>query len=146
MYGAFSKSTKNSASLNDCLETNPPLQSSMWDILVRSRFKPILLCGDIKMALLQIRILECERNVLRFHWVKKCDPNRVEINRFTRSVFGLTQSPLIFEATLKIRFHNCLKNYPKVTENISDNMYVDNLTSGANTVGEAEILKQKCEE
>ena len=83
---------------------------------------------------------------MRFHWVKKCDPNRVETNRFTRLVFGLTQSPFIFEATLKIRFHNYLKNYPKVTENISDNMYVHNLTSGANTVGEVEILKQKCEE
>ena len=32
-------------------------------------------------------------------------------------------------------------NYPKVTENISDDMYVDDLT-----VGEIEILKQKCEE
>ena len=33
---------------------------------------------------------------------KKCDPNSVEINRFTRLVFGLTQSPFILEATLKV--------------------------------------------
>ena len=38
VYHASSKST----SLND------PLQNSMGDILVKSRFKPPLLCGDIK--------------------------------------------------------------------------------------------------
>ena len=37
-------------------------------------------------------------------------------------------------------------NYPKVIENTSDDMYVDDLTSGGNTVGKVEILKQKCEE
>ena len=31
-------------------------------------------------------------------------------------------------------------------ENISDSMNVGDLTSGGNTVGEVEILKQKCEE
>ena len=37
-------------------------------------------------------------------------------------------------------------NYPGVIENISDGVYVDDLTSGDNTVGEVEILKQKFEE
>ena len=118
----------------------------MWDILVRSRFKPILLCVDIEKVFLQIRIRECERNVSRFHWVNTCDPNRVEINRFTGLMFGLKQSPFILEANLKVHFHNYLTNYPKEIENISDDMYVDDLTSGGNTVGEVEILKQKCEE
>ena len=142
VYDASSKPTKNSASLNDCLETGPSLQNSLWDILVRSRFKPILLCGDIEKAFLQIRIRECERNVLRFHWVRNCGLDHVEINRFTRLVFGLTQSPFILEATLKAHFHNYLMNYPKVIENISDDMSVDDLTSGGKTVGEVEILKQ----
>ena len=31
-------------------------------------------------------------------------------------------------------------------ENISDDIYIDDLTSGGNTVGEVEIFKQKCEE
>ena len=47
VYDASSKLTKNSASLNDCLETGPPLQNSIWDTLVRSRFKLILLCGNM---------------------------------------------------------------------------------------------------
>ena len=119
----------------------PPLQNPMCGILVRSRFKPIL-CGGIEKAFLR----GCERNVLGFHWVNKCDPNHVEIISFTRLVFGLTQSPFILEANLKVYFHNYLTNHPKVIENISDDMYVDDLTFGGNTLGEVEILKQKCEE
>ena len=40
-------SSKN-VSLNECLETGPPLQNLIWEILTRSRFRPILLCGDIE--------------------------------------------------------------------------------------------------
>ena len=80
-------STKNYVSLNDCLETGPTPKNSMWDTLVRSRFKPILLSGDIRKTFLQIRLQECERNVLRFHWVENCDSNHAEINKFFRFVF-----------------------------------------------------------
>ena len=69
-----------------------------------------------------------ERNVSRFHWENKCDPNRVELNRFTRLVFVLTESPFILEATLKVHFLNYLSNFSKEIENISDGMYVDDLT------------------
>ena len=67
VYDASSKPTKNSASLNDCLETDPHFQNSMWYILVRSRFKYILLCGDVEKVFLQIKIWESERNILCFH-------------------------------------------------------------------------------
>ena len=66
VYDASSKPTKNSASLNDCLETGPPYQNSVGDILVRSRFKPILLCGDVEKSFLQIKIRECEGDILCF--------------------------------------------------------------------------------
>ena len=125
VYDTSTKPTKNSASLNGFLEMGLPLQNSMWYTLVRSRFKHILLCGDVEKAFLQIRIRRemLERNVSRFHWENKCDPNRVELNRFTRLVFVLSQSPLIFEATLKVHFLNYLRNYSKEIEDISDGMY-----------------------
>ena len=33
-------------SLNDCLEMRPPLQNKLWDILIRTRFRPVVICGD----------------------------------------------------------------------------------------------------
>ena len=110
-YDASAKPNKDSVSLNGCQETGPPLQNSLWHILIRSCFRPILLCRDIEKAFLQIRIRESERDVLRFHWVKNSDPSVIEINRFTRLVFGLTQSPFILEGTLKEHFQYYINEY-----------------------------------
>ena len=127
VYDASAKANNSTGSLNDCLETGPPLQNSLYDILVRSRMRPILLCGDIQKAFWQIRIREFERNVLRFHWIKNLDPNIVEVNRFCRLLFGLTQSPFILEVTIKQHFENYESEYTIAIENIQDDMYVDDL-------------------
>ena len=44
--------------LNDCLETGLQLQNLTWDVLIRPRFRPILICGPIKKTLLHIKISE----------------------------------------------------------------------------------------
>ena len=149
LYDASAKPNKDSVSLNECLETGPPLQNSLWDILftiIRSRFRPILLCGDIEKAFLQIRIRESERDMLRLLWVKNSDPSVLEINRFTRLVFGLTQSPFILEGTLKEHFQYYINEYPTLIEAISEDMYVDDLVSDSNTIEEVEVIKQKSTE
>ena len=52
------------------------------------------------------------------------------------------QSPFILETSLKVHFLNYQTNYPKVTDNISYDMYLDDSTSGGNTVGEVEFLNK----
>ena len=54
----------------------------------------------------------------------------VKVNKFARLVFGLIQSPFIFEATLKVHLHKYQTNSPQVIENI----YIDGLRSGGSTV------------
>ena len=49
---ASAKSSSKNMSLNECLETEPPFQNLIWDILTRLRFRPVLLCGDIENAFL----------------------------------------------------------------------------------------------
>ena len=44
VYDASVKS-ESRFSLNDCLEKGPPLQNKLWDILIRTRFRPAGLCG-----------------------------------------------------------------------------------------------------
>ena len=95
VYDASARASDNTPSLNDCLETGPPLQNLIWSVLVRNRFKPVALAGDLKKAFLQVRIREEDRDALRFHWIKDKDPARVEVYRFTRALFGLVQSPSI---------------------------------------------------
>ena len=39
---------------NKCLNPGPPLQNKLWSVLVRARFHPIVVTGDIKQAFLQV--------------------------------------------------------------------------------------------
>ena len=89
VYDASARANEKSPSLNDCLETGPPPQNLMWSVLVRNRFKPVALAGDMKQAFLQIRIREEDRDSLRFHWIKSKDPSQVQVYRFTRALFGV---------------------------------------------------------
>lgn len=52
VYDNPAKTNKDSASLNDFF---------LWNILIRTTFRPILLCGDINKAFLQIRIRELKK-------------------------------------------------------------------------------------
>ena len=55
VYDSSAKS-KSRNSLEDCLEKGSSLQNKLWDILIRIRFRPVILCADIEKAFLQIRI------------------------------------------------------------------------------------------
>ena len=81
--------------------------------------------------------------MLTFHWVKNSDPNVIEIYRFTRLVFGITQSPFILKGTLKEHFQYYNNEYPTLIEAISEDMYAGDLVSGSNTLEEVEVIKQK---
>lgn len=59
-YEASANECQTSTSLNEYVETGPLLQNRLWDILIRSRFRPIILCGDIEKTFLQIRIRELQ--------------------------------------------------------------------------------------
>ncbi|XP_065070928.1 uncharacterized protein LOC135695688 [Rhopilema esculentum] len=141
VFDASAKTSSNAASLNDCLETGPPTQNLIWDILVRNRSRPITLAGDMKQAFLQIRVREAERDVLRFHWVTDMDRNRKETLRFTRVLFGLSQSPFLLGGTNEQLLRSKKSVYPEEVEEIRQSIYVDDLLLSANRPEELEELK-----
>ena len=88
VYDASAKADLESSSLNECLDIGPQLQRKILDILLRVRFKPAFLAGDIKQAFLQIVIRETERNVLRFFWAEDLESKKPVIYRVTRTFLG----------------------------------------------------------
>ena len=91
---------------------------------------------------MQIRIRESERDVLRLLWVDSLGSKIIEIFRFTRSVFGLTQSPFILEGTLTKHFENYRDSFKKLINIIKNDMYVDDLLTGGNNLEEVKEIKQ----
>ena len=113
VYDASAKESGSQPSLNDCLHPGPPLQNLLWDVLVRSRFHPILLTGDLKQAFLKIRIKAEDRDSLRFHW-KETGNDAIQIYRFTRALFGLTCSPFLLGGVLKHHLDAWEDRYPEI--------------------------------
>ena len=110
--------------------------------MVHNTFKPYAIIADIQKAFLQIKIRESGRDALHFHWIKNQDINQFDILRFARLVFGLTQSPFVFEATLGENISKYTEVHKKIVEDIAASMYVDYLVSGGYKKEEAIDLKE----
>ena len=140
VYDASAKESNSHPSLNDCLHPGPPLQNHLWDVLVKSRTYPILVTADLKKAFLQIRIMEEERDSLRFHW-KHPNTSEIEVYRFTRALFGLTCSPFLLGGVINQHLDNWEERYPEIVKELREAIYVDDLMSGGTTVEETEQKK-----
>ena len=139
VYDASSKSGSG-YSLNDCLEKGSPLQNELGDILIRTRFEPVILCADIEKVFLQIRVIKNEREFLKFNWAENLTNNRIQILRFIRLVFGLNQSPLILEGTLKRHFERYESMCLELIRKIRDDIYVNDLVTGGESLQEVEKI------
>ena len=90
-------------SLNHCLEKAPSLQNILWDILIKTRFRPVISCANIEKSFYQIHIKEKERESLKFHWIENLTNNTIRTLRFTRPV---NQPPYTLEGTLQTHFES----------------------------------------
>ena len=48
VYDASARAWDGAPSLNECLNTRPPLQNQLWSVLIQGRFNLIAITGDIK--------------------------------------------------------------------------------------------------
>ncbi len=110
--------------------------------MVRSRFHPILLTGDLERAFLQVRVEAEERDALRFHWrAPGCDVTSVY--RFTRAVFGLTCSPFLFDGVLNEHLNCWEAKHPDLVKEIRDDLYVDDLMLGGDDITKVRAKRSK---
>ena len=136
VYHASARATPESPSLNECLYPDPPLQNKLWDILLRERAYPIAVTADIEKAFLQIRIRECERDALRFHW-RKSDHRKLEILHFTRALFGLAPSPFLLGGVIEAHSHAWEEREPEKVAELRRSLYVDDLLTDGQTTSHA---------
>lgn len=137
VYDASSK-IKDKKSLNQCLYCGPLLLEDLTGILLKFRSHNIGICADVEKAFLQIGLQDKDRDVTRFLWIKDIDKplneNNVIHMRFRRVPFGVISSPFLLNATIK--YHLSKSNLENVRR-IAQDIYVDNMVTGTDTVEEA---------
>ena len=89
-----------------------------------------------------MRINECDRDALRFHWISNKDAKQIQTLRFTRALFGLGPSPFLLGGTIVQHMENSRDEYPEEVEKISRGLYVDDLITGDTNVEKVKHLKE----
>ena len=148
VYDASAKTKKSNLSLNECLHRGPVILEDLCGLLMRFRTKKIGIVADIEKAFLQVSLQPAERDVTRFIWLKDFKlppiPRNLETYRFTRIPFGIISSPFLLGATIKHHSKSmCLEsksNNDELKIDISKDMYVDNLITGAQNNDEAQEM------
>ena len=134
-----SASKKGSPSLNQCLEKGPNLIELVPTSINRFREGEIGVVSDIKKAFLQISIDKKDRDFLRFLWVKK---GKIITFRHCRVVFGLSCSPFLLAAIIKLHLSSILdkikggklqKYSQEIVEKLKGSFYVDNCVTSLNS-------------
>ena len=120
-------------SLNDCLYSGPNLLCKIYDILFRFRLNKIAIVADIKQAFLNVGINKEHQDFLRFLWLENDD---IVIYRFLRVVFGLTSSPFLLNGTIRQHLEKYRDKYPDIIKKLIEDLYVDDTTTGCNSVEE----------
>ncbi|XP_075526710.1 uncharacterized protein LOC142558463 [Dermacentor variabilis] len=144
VFDASSKAA-GKLSLNDVLFAGPNLNPNLADILIRFRVHNVAIMSDIEKAFLQIELAESARDAVRFLWYQSTPGQGdalppIKEYRMTRVPFGVTCSPFLLAATLSHHLKTVQEKFPRIAKILSDNLYVDDLVTGADSVEEAERI------
>ena len=145
VYDASAKS-RNGPSLNECLYKGPCLTPLIFDELMKFRMHKIAITADIEKAYLQISVFPPHRDFLRFLWFTDIEDDDLRIVklRFLRVIFGATSSQYLLNAVIRKHINRYAKEDPVFVQKLLDALYVDDLTSGSDTVSEGIELYEKC--
>ena len=111
----------------------------LYDVLLRIREHKVVLFGDIKQAFLNIEVATEDQDAMCFLWVDNVlgDDLQVVPYRFNRVIFGAGPSPFLLTGTMRHHFAKYSEVDPNFVEKVKNGFFVDDLASGAKTVGEA---------
>ena len=141
VYDCSAKARSEEPSLNDCLETGPPLQPHLFDILMRARTYKYLITGDICKAFHQIMVKNEDTDTQRLFWYNNLADKLIKEYRFTRVIFGCNASPYILGATLQKHFSKFEHEYPESVQSLLQNTYVDDILAGSDSVEKLKEFK-----
>ena len=138
VYDCSCRESASSASLNDCLKIGPPFLNNLCAILLRFRDHRYAFSTDIEKAFLHVQLHNDDRNFTRFLWPAQPEKpdSKLQVYRFAVVPFGSCSSPFMLAAVLNL--HLSTTSTP-VTDDMKQNIYVDNILSGCDT--EAELMQ-----
>ena len=114
------------------MEVGSCLLGNLTDILLRFRQWEVAITADVEKAFLQISVRPGDHNVHRFLWNPDVEVRHM---KFWRVPFGNCSSPFLLNAMVKHHLAACSPS--QAVQELNDNLYMDDLLTGADSTGEA---------
>ncbi|XP_015514777.2 uncharacterized protein LOC107220623 [Neodiprion lecontei] len=139
VFDASAKSEKG-ISLNDVLLTGPTIQDNLFTILLRFRIYVYAMTSDIAQMYRQICV---HSDYHKFQRILYYHNNTISTYELRRVTFGVSAAPFLATRTVNRLADDEAHNFPKASQVLKRDFYVDNLLTGANSL--TEILQLRDE-
>ncbi|XP_030763274.1 uncharacterized protein LOC115887891 [Sitophilus oryzae] len=139
VFDGSSKSTSG-YSLNDLLMVGPNVQDSLFNILTRFRFYPIVLSADIEKMYRQIYLHESQRHLQKILWRPDRNQDLLVYNLNTVT-YGTASAAFLATRSLQEIGHLEANDNPNISDIILHDFYVDDLLTGGQTPQDVKELK-----
>ncbi|GFT18017.1 DUF1758 domain-containing protein [Trichonephila clavipes] len=138
VFNASSKS-KNGKSLNDVLMTGPKLQTEIFNHLIKFRSYRVAFAADIERMYRQILISDEDCKYQRIVW-RDTPSDSLKSFELQTITYGTSCAPFLALRTLQQLYQDEEQNFPLAAKIARENIYIDDLLSGADTEVEAKSI------
>ncbi|XP_075150959.1 uncharacterized protein LOC142225069 [Haematobia irritans] len=130
-----SKKTTSGFSLNDVLYSGPILQRDLMKVVLNWRYYKYVFNGDIQKMYRQIWVHKDDQRyqqiLFRFSAERPIEPYRLKT-----VTFGINAAPFLAIRTLVQLSYDCKQEYPKASDILQKETYVDDILSGGHSLEE----------
>lgn len=137
-----SANTTAGTSLNDHLLVGPTVQRKLADIVLRFRVPQFVFTADITQMFRQIRVRQGDRKYQQIFWRSNLN-DVLEVYQLATVTYGTACAPYLATRTLEQLCRDESEHFPLASKAGTEDIYVDDLLSGANTVEEALALQKE---
>ncbi|XP_062542202.1 uncharacterized protein LOC134210190 [Armigeres subalbatus] len=137
--------TASGVSLNDVLLVGPVIQEDLRSIILRSRTRQIMLVSDVEKMFRQINICEADRPLQCILWRSSPieEVGAYELNTVT---YGTKPAPFLATRTVKQLAQDEKTRFPLAARAAEEDVYMDDIITGADDVATAVILQRQLNE
>ncbi|GFX35373.1 uncharacterized protein TNCV_101801 [Trichonephila clavipes] len=134
--------TDNGISLNDIQYNGGVIQEDLYAQMLRFRTYTYAFTADIKMMYRTILINPKQRNLQRIVWCES-EHESPKIYEFSTVIYGAVSAPYLAQRTLTQLSMDEEANFPIAAYVLRNNLYMDDVLCGAETLEEAIVLRQQ---
>jgi len=128
-------------SLNDILQVGPTVQQDLYSIVLRFRTHRVCFTADIAKMYHQIVVHPEDRDLLRILW-RYSPEEPIQEYRLTTVTHGTSSAPFLATRCLRKLADDNQGQYPRATQVLSNDVYVDDLLSETSTLEVAIKVQQ----